>query len=88
MDHLPYMSFIPEVSTAEDVRVWSGIPTAAYCIPPDSLIWLQSWLGAFADIYIFGQGGLNRTFFTTVLCQSLLTVSSQLVSGTIITSIG
>ncbi|KRY27868.1 hypothetical protein T03_344 [Trichinella britovi] len=47
----PYVSFHPEISTAEDVRVWSGFPTVAYNILPVSRIWLQSWLGAFADIF-------------------------------------
>ncbi|KRY28538.1 hypothetical protein T03_14259 [Trichinella britovi] len=63
MDRPTYVSFHPEISTAED--------------------WLQSWLGAFADI----KGGPCRTFYTPVSCQSQWTVSSQLVSGTIITSI-
>ncbi|KRX62415.1 hypothetical protein T09_1540 [Trichinella sp. T9] len=50
MDRPPYVSFHPEISTAEDVRVWSGFPPVAYSILPVSLIWLQSWLGAFADM--------------------------------------
>ncbi|KRX52833.1 hypothetical protein T09_3848 [Trichinella sp. T9] len=44
MDRPPYVSFHPEISTAEDVRVWSGFPTVAYNILPVSRIWLQSWL--------------------------------------------
>ncbi|KRX74680.1 hypothetical protein T06_2279 [Trichinella sp. T6] len=71
MDHPHYVSFPPEVSTAEDVRVWSGFPPVAYSILPVSLIWLQSWLGAFADMYLQTGRASSHFLYNCPLSESV-----------------